>query len=461
MAAPNEPSRTPDQRRRDERRRARQVGEMAEASESVWNTLLGRLSERRALTGGPGKGRVVVRGKGASQRLVVAGQVLVRTTSANQRDRAVDLLGASDKTSVTYDETFDREFPMLAGRFTRFTSSDGRGHAPARTAIETLRAQKFQADEVLVAALARPIIKSLHGPAPTEVTFTAPTEPGSGVPTVAVIDTGIAEPDHAEGFLQHVARHAKNIEDRDVYPGPGLDYGEGHGTFAAGVVQQSAPSARIVAYRALDSAGLGTELDIANAMLQATHDKADVLSLSLGCRRNGRCPAALLDALEQIDAWAKQGGTRPVIVAAAGNYGDTVKVWPAAAEGVVAVAALRTGGAKADWSSRGRWVDCSAVGEGVVSTFVQGNEDPTLSPSGEEDPDCYGEDPWAVWTGTSFAAPQVAGRVAETIVEAAQQVPDMTPQQALQRLLAGNTSTKPFGPPVKGYGTRLDILSGT
>ena len=65
-----------------------------------------------------------------------------------------------------------------------------------------------------------------------------------------------------------------------------------------------------------------------------------------------------------------------------GNDGDDRPRFPAAQSGVVAVAALssrdpaeRAPAAAARWSSRGYWVDCSAVGEGIVSTYVPGKEE--------------------------------------------------------------------------------------
>ena len=104
----------------------------------------------------------------------------------------------------------------------------------------------------------------------------------------------------------------------------------------------------------------------------------------------------------------------PAIVASAGNNGTEEPVYPAALDDVVSVAALQAvevtgqtpGGA--DWSSHGTWVRCSAVGEGIVSTFVKGKEDPQF---GADD---YPQDSWAVWSGTSFAAPQISALIAKT-----------------------------------------------
>ncbi len=196
---------------------------------------------------------------------------------------------------------------------------------------------------------------------------------------------------------------------------PVLDYGAGHGTFAAGIIRQVDPQAKIVVYRALNTNGLGSEEAVACAMIRAAEDGAHVISLSLGMEavdEANPCPAlqAAVQHIRSLD-------NPPVIVASAGNNGNTEKVYPAALEGVVAVAALRAvkdprssqpwpvpEGAK--WSSRGDWVSCSAVGEGIVSTFVEGEEDPTVGR------DVYPQDSWAVWSGTSFAAPQIAALIA-------------------------------------------------
>lgn len=134
-----------------------------------------------------------------------------------------------------------------------------------------------------------------------------------------------------------------------------------------------------------------------------------------------------------------------LVVAAAGNDGDTRPCWPAAFPEVVAVAGLRPDLSASDWSNRGGWVSCSAVGEGVVSTYVEGHK---------RSPDTgittrFGPDPWACWTGTSFAAPQIAGAVAR--ISAAS---GCTPRQALSTVLAGARA-------IPGFGAAVRLLPGT
>ena len=168
-------------------------------------------------------------------------------------------------------------------------------------------------------------------------------------------------------------------------------------------------------------------------------DGAQIINLSLAVRTvDDQPPRAIAAAVEQV-----RSGGRTVIVAAAGNHGDRTKVFPAALDGVEAVAGLTAHLAPATWSSRGD-VRFSTVAEGIRSTFVQGTGSPVFNP----EPDVFGPDPWAVWSGTSFAAPQIAGAVARISYEE-----DIDVRDALDRLDA-------YGRPVTGYGKAMRILKG-
>ena len=295
-----------------------------------------------------------------------------------------------------------------------------------------------------------PIVKGLGGPEPSAGARPYPdgVHAGTGAATVAVIDTGIDGTRRNDGWLTRVPRDG-NIDPLDAFPPFGyLDFGAGHGTFAAGVVQQVCPTANLRMYRALDSDGLGSEVEVASAMVRAVEEGAHILSLSLGTQTfDDQRPVALEVALEIIAELEAQHGREVLVVAAAGNFADTHECWPAAfpAPAVIAVAGLRADLTPADWSSSGHWVDCSTIAEGILSPYVQGQESWEIDPR----PDSFPRDAWAVWTGTSFAAPQIAGAVARLCQER-----HLTPHAALKELLSR-------GKPVKDFGVALEILPGT
>ena len=106
-----------------------------------------------------------------------------------------------------------------------------------------------------------------------------------------------------------------------------------------------------------------------------------------------------------------------VVVAAAGNNSSPEPFWPAAlkSNSVVSVGALdTTQGAPqvADFSNYGTWVDVYAPGMNVYSTYLQAN---WLLPN--DSPPPRPMDGWAIWSGTSFAAPQVAAAIANTLLQ--------------------------------------------
>ena len=273
---------------------------------------------------------------------------------------------------------------------------------------------------------------------------------GPGEPAVvAVIDTGIPLELRADGWLNDVARD-NNIDRLDEFPLPDgdgfLDADAGHGMFVAGCVRQVAPGADIRVYRAVDSDGIGSEVRVACEMIRAVkQDGARIVNLSLGCQTPGNVPpVALRAALEIIGEWERETGQEVLIVAAAGNFGDTAPCWPAAFRRVVSVAALTPDLAGAPWSTSGPAITCSTIGQGVYSTFVTGKESPQL----DLEATVFPADAWAVWSGTSFAAPQITGALARLYG-----VNGYPLREALRRLLAA-------GQPLPGFGQALRILPG-
>ncbi len=268
---------------------------------------------------------------------------------------------------------------------------------------------------------------------------------------IAVIDTGIADltgvlppdpgdPDadqrRTDGWLADLAVQSANVDRVDDLPDDDrLDDGAGHGTFIAGIIEQIAPRAVVTVFRALDSDGLGGEAAAATAMVRAA-EKADILNLSFGTETLGDIePLALTVAVDII----REQYPNVLLVAAAGNFGHDRPCWPAALKGVIAVGGLTRDMAPARWSTRGHWVDCSAIGEAVLSTFVNGIAHDDKTVKDWTFPAHGATDSWAVWSGTSFAVPQIAAAVA-SICRWGE-----PPLHAWQRLMQNRQHVRDFG----------------
>lgn len=292
-----------------------------------------------------------------------------------------------------------------------------------------------------------PVMKAAVGAEPASQVGAAavsPTSTSEAAP-VAIIDTGIAASTRSDGWLAGVTETDDNRDPLDALPPDDrLDLGAGHGTFVAGIIEQVEPGAEIRVYRALDSDGIGSEAAVASAMVLAAKEGAKIICLSLGLQtEDDRPPVGLQVAVEAIrEQWSDV-----LVVAAAGNFGDRRPCWPAALKGVTAVGGLDRAMQLASWSSRGPWVDCSTIGEAVRSTFVPGTERDDVDP--DPTPDVYPRDAWAVWSGTSFAAPQVAGAVAQLAMKNG-----TSPRDALAALLRG-------APDEPDAGRKVEIIPPT
>ena len=223
-----------------------------------------------------------------------------------------------------------------------------------------------------------------------------------------------------------------------------LDFGAGHGTFVTGVIQQVAGDiAEIEVYQALDSDGVGSDVDVACALLEAVESGARIVNLSVGTESGDGEPLAMKVALEILG----ERDDDVLIVAAAGNSGLDGN--PSPGRGV------RRGRGRCRTRRRrqdGALVDPWRLGavlrhrRGVVSTYVEGEESSEI----DNEPDRFPRNAWATWTGTSFAAPQVVGAIARLLADD----PNLTVGQAVGALAA-------TGPRTKNYGTKPTLLPGT
>jgi subtilisin family serine protease len=421
-----------------------QVGQLGAGGLAVDAQLLGILMGRRS-AGGNGRAQIETRVRRDGSLTVVArGEVLLPAAAAASVRKLF--------------EGYEELSPTIAAKLATHVRMRPTGIAASEVdrKIDQCAAARVAAHPNYLATMAA-VSKGIGGPEPTPPP--PPTTPppadiagaglaGASPVKVAVIDTGIGDVSRVDPWLR-VERTADNVDELDVLPsGPDglLDYSAGHGTFVAGVVQRVAPQAEVRVYRAADTDGFATDDDIAAAILQAYDDGAQVINMSMGIRTTDDTPPPAT-AAAVATVLADSGGAT-VIVASAGNFGDTSTVFPAALPGVHAVAGLTAHLAPASWSCYGDGIAFSTVAEGIRSTFVTGRESPVFDPSPDIFPQSGNTVPWAMWSGTSFAAPQIAGVVARISYEEG-----LEPRAAVEKLAE-------FGKEIAGFGRAMRILKG-
>jgi subtilisin family serine protease len=230
---------------------------------------------------------------------------------------------------------------------------------------------------------------------------------GSNEVIVAVLDTGV-ETEHREleGVLLPGYDFVDILEGADRFIGDhtGADDDAsdlvGHGTHVAGIVAgqgQSmpvgvAPACRVLPVRALaamrrgdERFGAGLVDNINTAVKWAVDQGADIINMSLGVRREG----GGLPHAEVVD-YARRTGVS--IIAASGNDGQRELYYPGALPHVIAVGAADDEGAVAPFSTYNDRVSLVAPGVDIYSSYLDNR--------------------YAFASGTSQAAPFVAGAAA-------------------------------------------------
>jgi subtilisin family serine protease len=213
---------------------------------------------------------------------------------------------------------------------------------------------------------------------------------GKGI-TVAVLDTGVNANHPAlvghllPGFneLDPTAPPADTASTTDSDSDGELNDALGHGTAVAGIVASVAPSAMILPIQVLDSEGLGSAYTVAEGIRYAVDHGADVINLSLGMTSPSMAVAAAL-------SYAADHGV--VVVAAAGNTGQPDPTYPAGDPNVLAVVATDLTDHKAAFSAYGQFSAVAAPGVDIIAPYYSGG--------------------YALWSGTSMAAPLVSGEAA-------------------------------------------------
>jgi subtilisin family serine protease len=264
-----------------------------------------------------------------------------------------------------------------------------------------------------------------------------PTEPGQGV-QVGLLDTRLYQnPWLAGGYL------AAN-DDLLQIPGPGhlpIWSLAGHATFIAGLILYQAPGAKLIIRPVMERRALGKTWGVAKVMAEFVGTGVSILNLSFGCYTDdGQPPLVLAKAVSLVSP-------QILLVAAAGNHGnieqlrkdnsslaapwtanlqDKTPVWPAAFAEVTAVGANDGHGQVAAFSPPAPWVDVTAPGVDVESTYLDA-EVRLAFPDGNKTETFHG---FARWEGTSFAAATVSGAIAANIG------PGRDARQALNAVLA-------------------------
>ena len=332
-----------------------------------------------------------------------------------------------------------------------YHARDRKAESELEADARRLRDRKIMANVNLIVPLGY-IIKGDAYPGATAVSpdYVLPAGDADTTVRVAIVDTGMTDQTRTDGWFTNVVNEGTD-ELNIVAPFDRNDWFSGHGTFTAGIVRQVAPGVEIVIYRFTGADGVGTDTAAADTLIRAAEEGAAanrrlIINASFGVSAvDGVPPVALQEAVESITTEYPN----VLIVASAGNDGTSEPLYPAAFPGVIGVGALNDDLTPAAFSSSGDWVRCSTVGVGVVSTFVQGKLPP--EPIDNVADVIFGSDPWAVWSGTSFSAPQISGAVA--VLCSAD--PALAPRTAFEnQLIAGR-------PTQSGYGAILKILPGT
>ena len=170
---------------------------------------------------------------------------------------------------------------------------------------------------------------------------------------------------------------------------PSDDYG--HGTHVTGIASASSNNNLGIAgvcwncsimpiragYKYKSGIGVLTLDDVVQALHYATDNNATIISMSFG----GSHSVTLQEAINY--------SSKNILIASAGNSGSLSKQYPCVYENVICVASTNSNNESTGHSNYGEWVDLSAPGSSILSTYLN-NDYKSLS-------------------GTSMSTPMVAG----------------------------------------------------
>ena len=213
-------------------------------------------------------------------------------------------------------------------------------------------------------------------------------------PRIAIVDSGID--------LDHPDLSSKIVKIKDLVDSGDPDDEHGHGTHVAGIAAAVTDNSKGIAgvswgskifvVRVFDSNNQGTGIRTANGITEAANSGARIINISGGgaSEKAAKCKAV---------SYAISKGA--MVVASAGNNGNSTKSYPAACAGAIAVGSTTNSDSRASYSNFGSWVDLAAPGTNVLSTVPVGGSCKFCNTTG-----------YRKLSGTSMAAPMVAGAAA-------------------------------------------------
>jgi thermitase len=232
------------------------------------------------------------------------------------------------------------------------------------------------------------------GPQKIEADWAWNTTVGDHSVLVAVVDTGIdySHPDLAANYAPLGYDWANGDAD------PRDD--NGHGTHCAGIIAavfnnsvgiSGVAQVRVMTEKVLDSGGWGYWDWVANGIIHAVDQGANIISMSLGGYGDS-------ELIHEAIKYAYDRGV--LLIAAAANDNTNMKSYPAAYDEVVAVAATDQYDSQASFSNWGEWIELAAPGVSIYSTMPTYHV--TLNDWG------YAMN-YDYLSGTSMACPHVSG----------------------------------------------------
>ncbi len=244
--------------------------------------------------------------------------------------------------------------------------------------------------------------------------------------TIAILDTGVdlEHPDLKANLVKGI-----NLQDKDKSP----QDDNGHGTNIAGIVAA-------VGNNFIGIAGVTWKVKIMPIKVLQADGKGDSFIVGLGIRYavDHGAKIVLLSAGEPIftpfmsEAVNYAGKNDVLIVAASGNEGSQIN-YPAAFHNVLSVGAVNSLDKYVSYSNYGQQLDVVAPGEAIYTTALGGD--------------------YTINSGTSMAAPQVAGLAALLF----QKYPDMSAREVAEMIKFTTDDVEKPGWDVKtGYG-RINV----